>query len=231
MKKIISMILIISLLFSLTSVALSAYDTIITHKNYAEIIDEKVKNENFFVKFIAKLVILGVKMRFISIDKLNEWYNLPSSETEPLPTVPPELPTLEEEPISDNVLKLHSSQSLPYTSNGITITDIKVTKEIFEGVREVDGITQVQKYKYNVQITGKAVNPDSCRYCSVELQFLSDSKDGSELRYYPLKEDSSRNIDSTIKIDENGNFEFECYQYNMFFDYSTYHISRIEYMP
>jgi hypothetical protein len=217
------------MLFSLSSTALSAENKSITTENYTEIINEKVKSENFFIKFIAKLIILGVKLRLISIDKLNEWYDPNTPEIENTPNDTPALPTPDEETAIDNILKLHPSQSLPYISNEIIITDIIITKEKYDGIRYISYYPQVQKYRYNIKIMGYAPNINLYNY-SIEIQYLSSIKDGSELRYYPFKDMSESNIDSTLIVDENGHFELDCSQYNMFFDYDTYYISLIDYM-
>ena len=221
MKKLVSLVLVVIMLFSVTSMCYAADSIAITAENYTDYLEEKYDESNIFTKLIIRLIVIGLKFGLLDINILNDWFDDAPNNDEKLPPAQND----------KKELALHNSQTLPITFDnyGLTIKDINITREFYSDIRNVDGYSQVQKYRYLVKIKGN-INPVLCTGTSVEIQFFSSLNDGSELRYYPLKTQTAINIDSTLIIDEYGNFEYECYQYNMFFDYDTYHIAHIEYM-
>lgn len=169
MKKIISILLIVSMLFSLSSTALSAEDKSITTENYAEIINEKVKNENFFIKFIAKLIIIGVKLRLISISQLENWLYLSTPETNN---------TSNNDWDDGTKLRLFPEQSLPFTKtityydNDVTIEDILITKERYNRMHQ----NIIYNYKYNITISGSTTKTiASTDHLSINIHFQGET--------------------------------------------------------
>lgn len=131
MKKLIAMFLVVVMMFSMTTIAYAkdADTQGQTTSSYMDYLEEKAENGNFFIRFIVKLVIVGVKLGWIKAEDLKGWFENDEPQNDDSPgdvTVPP-LVDEEQEGIVE--LKLHHSQSLPYTSNGITITNVKVLRE------------------------------------------------------------------------------------------------------
>lgn len=139
MKKIIALFLAVIMMFSMTSVSYAADTTVGTETsstttidNYMDYLETKLEGENFFVQLIARLVIIGVMLGFIKIEDFEAWFDntAPDTDTE----VDNDEPTADDNNTNTDwedgaEVKLHHSQSLPFISNGATITDIKVVKE------------------------------------------------------------------------------------------------------
>ena len=243
MKKIIAFILSVIMMFSMTSVSYAADTasgpeaTTTTIDNYMDYLEEKLEGENFFVKLIARLVIVGVMLGFIKIEDFDAWFDNTAPDTDN--DVEGDKPTQDDSANADwedgTELKLHPSQSLPYTENGVTITDIKITKEHCDELREnYYGRPVVQKYRYKITVKGIVENYTeqvtdgniSSSYYELGIQFYSSINSAKEdNRCYTLKNETDPNIDSKLVYNDDGSFEYECYQYHIFEDFDSFYIA------
>ena len=160
MKKIIALILAVIMMFSITSVSYATDTTVgaetsttTTIDNYMDYLETKLEGENFFVQLIARLVIIGVMLGFIKIEDFEAWFDNTAPDTDA--GTDSDKPTEDNNTNSDwedgTEVTLHHAQALPYTGYGVTITDIKVTKEHFDGLDENNNIINC---KYNFEIHG-----------------------------------------------------------------------------
>lgn len=204
MKKIIAFILSVIMMFSITSVsyaadtASGAEATTTTIDNYMDYLEEKLEGENFFVKLIARLVIVGVMLGFIKIEDFDAWFDNTAPDTDN--DVEGDKPTQDDSTNADwedgTELKLHHAQSLPYTENGVTITNIKITKEHCD---ELSG-NIICKYKYNLIIEGIA--PDYIEGTEMSIFIAFENQHGFVPGFYS----EGRYANGEFTIDENGNF-------------------------
>lgn len=164
MKKIIALILAVIMMFSMTSVSYAA-DTAVgtetsattTIDNYMNYLEEKLEDDgtNFFVKIVIRVVIIFVFIGFIDVEDFDDWFEntAPDIDTDTDNDNTTEDNNSNNDWVDGTEVKLHHSQALPYTQNGITITDIKITKEHYNNIAEGDNL---RNYKYNVFIEGKS---------------------------------------------------------------------------
>ena len=161
MKKIIALFLAVIMMFSMTSVSYAANTTVGTETsatttidNYMDYLETKLEDSNIFIKLIARLVIIGVMLGIIKVEDFEAWFDNTTPDTDTDTEVDDDKPTLDDNTSTDwedgAEVKLHSSQTLPYTKNGVTITDIKMTKEHYNN----DYYGSYYLYKYNVTIEG-----------------------------------------------------------------------------
>lgn len=161
MKKIVALILAVIMMFSMTSVSYAADKTVGTETsvntidNYMDYLEEKLEGENFFVQLIARLVIIGVMLGFIKVEDFEAWFDNTAPDTDTDAEVDNDKPTEDNNTNSDwedgTEVTLHHAQALPYTEDGVTITDIKVTKEHYDGLEN----NRIVNCKYNIEIYGK----------------------------------------------------------------------------
>ncbi len=149
-------------------------------------------------------------------------------------------------------LVLHESQTLPYAKTvdynifqwdeesgpneivgetEVKITNIEITKERYDGVWETNNgamdTSNVQKYRYYIKVEGACdLLQEQNMRINLHVQYLASNNDAAEDRHYCLtKEEKGANLDNvSIKTDDRGFFSFECYQYNIFEDYDSFHI-------
>lgn len=170
MKKVIALVLAIIMMFSMTSVSYAVDNTVSTQTlsvvaanensvskidNYMDYLEAKLddQNTNFFVKIIVRLVIIGVMLGIINVKDFDEWFEntAPDTDTDNSGSNPPTDSSTNKDWEDGTELTLHPAQSLPYTQNGVTITNIKITKEHHDGL---DSNNRICNYKYNVEIEG-----------------------------------------------------------------------------
>lgn len=163
MKKIIALILAVIMMFSMTSVSYAADATVLaetsstaTIDNYMDYLETKLESGNIFVKLIARLVIFGVMLGLIKVEDFEAWFDNTAPDTDTDTGVDNDKPVVDDNTSTDwedgTEVKLHPSQKLPYTQNGVTITDIKVTKEHYNNIpNEYDSY---YLYKYNITVEG-----------------------------------------------------------------------------
>ena len=174
MKRVIALVLAIIMMFSMTSVSYAVDNTVTTQTasvvatnensvskidNYMDYLEAKLddQNTNFFVKIIVRLVIIGVMLGIINVKDFDEWFEntAPDTDTDNSGSNPPTDSSTDKDWEDGTELTLHSSQSLPYTRNGTTITDIKVIKEHYN-----DYYQHGNYYLYKYTITIEASSED-----------------------------------------------------------------------
>ncbi len=122
-------------------------------------------------------------------------------------------------------LILDKSQTLPLTKDGITINEVTIKKEHYNGERE--GV--VQKYKYYIEIKGVIEHLYESESAEIQMVFFSKNNESSETRNYSfLKNKSNLNVNSIYTEDEEGNFVLTVEQYQMYSDYNTFMINQLE---
>lgn len=250
MKKVIALILAIIMMFSMTSVSYAVDNTVTTQTssvvatnensvskidNYMDYLEAKLddRNTNFFVKIIVKLVIIGVMLGIINVKDFDEWFEntAPDTDTDNSGSNPPTDSSTDKDWEDGTELKLYRGQSLPYTKGRVTITEIKITKEHYNGYWvNYAGREVAQKYRYTITIKGNMPVPIEKYHSTIFLQYFSDDNPAGEDRYYPLRNHNQTeyNIDATLTVDEKGNFVYVAYQYNVFEDYDSYYIDDID---
>lgn len=205
MKKIIALLLSLIMMFSMTSVSyatdgvISTESSVTTIDNYMDYLETKLEDENFFIRLIARLVIIGVMLGFIKVEDFEDWFENTSPETDSDTSSPDWEDGTE--------VMLHQDQSLPYTKRGVTITDIKITKEHYDGISESGGIVTC---KYNIEIYGSCPNYDDKKSLFVQLLL--------EKAHYSF---TLSNTEHDFKIYDNGTFvlkgaHFSSYDSNRF---------------
>ena len=135
-----------------SSVVATNEDSVSKIDNYMDYLEAKLddRNTNFFVKIIVKLVIIGVMLGIINVKDFDEWFEntAPDTDADNSGSNPPTDSSTDKDWEDGTELTLHSSQSLPYTRNGTTITDIKVIKEHYNDYQD----ERYYLYKYTVTI-------------------------------------------------------------------------------
>lgn len=226
MKKLLAVILAIVMMFSMTSVSFANETSAVdeptnTIDNYVDYLEEKLNDTetNIFVKLLVKIVLVFIHFGFIKPDDFEDWFENTVPETEENST--------EEKNDSDTPdwedgteLTLYHTQSLPYAKNGITITDIKITKEHYNGLR--NDIPQMYKYVLEAEGFIDNYNSEYPPYYEIDITYLSEFS--HKTRCYVMWEKSERNVESTITIDESGNFVYHCEQYMFYNDYDSFFI-------
>ncbi len=160
MKKIIALILAVIMMFSMTSVSYAA-DTAVgtetsvsTIDNYMDYLEEKLEDDgtNFFVKIVIRVVIIFVFIGFIDVEDFDDWFEntTPDIDTDTDNDNTTEDNNSNNDWVDGTEVKLHHSQALPYTQNGITITDIKITKEHYNNY----WFNNYFLYKYTITVEG-----------------------------------------------------------------------------
>ena len=164
-------------------------------ENYMDYLEAKLddQNTNFFVKIIVRLVIVGVMLGIINVKDFDEWFEntAPDTDTDNSGSNPPTDSSTNKDWEDGTELTLHPAQSLPYTQNGVTITNIKITKEHHDGL---DSNNRICNYKYNVEIEGTIPNYNKNSYFGISL-FLENGRFGYLLAEsrggYIINEDGS----------------------------------------
>ena len=210
MKKIIALILTVIMMFSMTSVsyatdtATGAETSVNTIDNYMDYLEEKLEGENFFVKLIARLVIIGVMLGFIKIEDFEAWFDntAPDTDTDTDTDIDIDKPTVDDSNTNTDwedgtELTLHHAQSLPYTQAGVTINSIKITKEHCD---ELNSDNVICKYKYNITIEGNAPNYNDTTIMAIYICF--ENQHGFVPGFYS----SGSHLTGDFSIDENKNF-------------------------
>ena len=245
MKKIIAILLAFIMMFSMSSATYAVDNTVAKQissvtvdegksassiDNYIDYLEAKLNdnNTNFFVRIIVRLVIIGVMLGIIKPKDFDEWFenNVPDADTDK----GSDNTTEEDNNTSTNwedgtELKLYTGRSFPYTQDGITIKNMKVTKEHYNGYRvNPYGREIAQKYRYAINMEGSIqIDKINCLYY-LDFELFSDSKPAGGGHDFCVETRNSCDIDSTFTIDDNGNFVFVAYQYNIFEDYDSYFI-------
>lgn len=164
MKKIIALLLSLVMMFSMTSVsyatdsAVSTQSSVMTIDNYMDYLETKLEGENFFIRLIARLVIIGVMLGFIKVEDFEDWFENTSPKTDN--------DSMSSDWEDGAEVMLHQAQSLPYTEYGVTITNIKITKEHYDGISEYAGIVTC---KYDIEIYGSCPDYDNEKNLYISL--------------------------------------------------------------
>ena len=215
MKKIISLVLVVIMLFPMTSVSFAAEATgntassvIITTDDYLDHLESKLESENFFIRIISRLVIIGIVLGFIDVQDLEDWFNI---------TVPDNGSNNDDDTTEGDKntnagwedgteVTLHPEQSFPYTKKDITVTDIKITKEHCDSISS----SGIATCKYNIEIQGNCpgyVDAPWSQLLYVVIRFENDPTE------YKFSYDDS---DSGFTYKGQGNFEFKCTRYSSY---------------
>ena len=217
-KKVLSLLLAIIMMFSITSVSYAATpandSSATTLSDYIDQLQEKVKNENIFVRIISKVIILCVNLGFMQIEDFEEWVDRFAPITDNNNT----------EDITE--LKLDSSQSLPYTEGNITIKNMKIIKEDYDGTYiNKHGRPVKTTYRHKIIIDGDifydsyaliGIQLFSTKDPTIQNTFYLNFSSNSFSSYYELGTTTTpmalRDISYSI---ENNTFNFECYMYSV----------------
>ena len=235
MKKLSAVILAIIMMFSMSTVSfangISTIEETNSIDNYVDYLEDKIEDPetNIFVKMLVKIVLVFVHFGFIKAEDFQDWFENNAPEDKEVNST--NKPDISDKWEDGTELKPYSSQSFPYSKSctkfEITISDINIIKEHYEDSRN----NFPQKYKYIIKAEGSIDNyafVEYLKYCSFEIIYLSDYS--YENRGYALRDYNLDIIDSSITIDENGNFIYYCEQYMIYNDYDSFFIRDIEIM-
>lgn len=204
MKKIIALFLAVIMMFSMTSVSYAADTTVGTETsvntidNYMDYLEEKLEGENFFVQLIARLVIIGVMLGFIKVEDFEAWFDNTAPDTDTDAEVDNDKPTEDNNTNTDwedgTEVTLHHAQALPYTEGDVTITDVKVTKEHYDGLDKYNSIVNC---KYNFEIHGKCSEYIDGDFIDIDINLekahyiLSIASIGENSKFFEISDDGT----------------------------------------
>ena len=212
MKKIIALLLSVIMVFSMTStthaVAITTEEKTsnVSIDTYMDYLESKLNDSNLFVRFIAQFMIIGIKLKLIDEDDLKGWFDIKSPDVNDDNNDINDNPdiSLDNDFIDGEEVKLYEKQTFPYVQNGITITNITITKEHCDMLINGD----YNPYRSIVKIEGKTTD-----FKKVYISLNYDGLNGTHGYDIPLD-----------YIDEQGNFSYTYIQYNIYKNIDTYYI-------
>ncbi|MBQ1994889.1 MAG: hypothetical protein II237_01705 [Clostridia bacterium] len=219
MKKIIALLLSVIMIFSMTStahvVAITTEEKTsnVSIDTYMDYLESKLNDSNLFVRFIAQFMIIGIKLKLIDEDDLKGWFDIKSPDVNDDNNDINDNPdvSLDNDFVDGEEVKLYDKQSFPFVMNGITITNITITKEDYNDINEQNGY--YNPYKYLVKIEGYASEPECL---AVVLNYGSDIYNS-----YLIKPE---------QLDEFGNFSVKAEQFGLYEDVDLYYICSVHYV-